>query len=205
MNALFRTPVNPYGPVLCGYDQVAEAVPVQITGGNSLAARGPDLDLKVFTPALGGTVVDVGVYSGHGYTVVEAPDDQIFVAVTVQIAEGSGNSPFGDELGLPKFSEWISNYVSRDPLQVGLAVAEDQVEVPVLVQIELVDTLQHTCTRDVQVLSCVAEGTLAKIFESLCFKGVLSHDAPRCLQDRRLIKSPEVSSARFIISPGTGS
>ena len=64
---------------------------------------------------------------------------------------------------------------------MALAVAEYQVEVSVLVQIELVDALKHTGAGDIQILSGIAEGALSKVFESLCFPGFFSHNGPRCL------------------------
>ena len=57
-------------------------------------------------------------------------------------------------------------HVGRRALAMILAVAEEQVQVAVAVEVVLMDALQHAGAGYVQVLSCIAEQALAKALES---------------------------------------
>ena len=64
------------------------------------------------------------------------------------------------------FAKGICEDVGRWALPVALAVAEDESEVAVAVEVVLVDALQYAAEGNVQVLSRIAKMALAKIVET---------------------------------------
>ena len=91
---------------------------------------------------------------------------EVVVPVSVEIGHRAGPRAVGGQFDAGAFPERILVHISRRLLPVILAVAEDQVHVPVFVQIVLVDALQHPGAGDVEILPAVAECAVSEIVES---------------------------------------
>ena len=113
------------------------------------------------------TVIHQGIEM-RVYPVFNERENKIVDAVAVQVRQGPGLSPPGKQFHVMVGLQWIRVDECRGLFPVVLAVAEDQVDVSVSRNIELVDPLQHTALRYIQVLTGVAEASVPKCFESFC-------------------------------------
>ena len=111
-------------------------------------------------------VVYEGVEVAAG-PVVEHPDDYVVMAVAVEISDTSRPCAVGRQLDTGSLPKGVAVQEGRRLLTVGLAVADDEVQVAVAVEVELVDALKYASTGDVDVLPAVAEYAPAKGVEPL--------------------------------------
>ena len=91
---------------------------------------------------------------------------QFVEAVVVEVGDGAGPCAFGRQLGAVGGAEGDTVDEGRGTLLVVLAVAEDQVQAAIAVEVGLVGSLQDAGAGNVEVLACVAELALGEVFEA---------------------------------------
>ena len=94
------------------------------------------------------------------------PHYQIIIAVPVEVGDGASQSALARQLGSAEFTKGICVDVGRWALPVVLAVAEDEIEVAVAVEVVLVNALQYAAEGNAQVLPRIAKVALAKVVEA---------------------------------------
>ena len=94
------------------------------------------------------------------------PQDQVVIAVAVEVSDRSRPRALRRQLRAAGVAQGVIVDVGRRALAMILAVAEEQVQVAVAVEVVLMDALKHARAGYVQVLSCIAEQALAKALES---------------------------------------
>ena len=98
--------------------------------------------------AVGAAVVDEGVEVGPE-SVVEVADDEVVVAVAVQVGDCAGPGAVGGYLYGLAAAQRVAIAEGRGLLAVVVVVGEDEVDVAVAVQVELVDALEDARAGDV--------------------------------------------------------
>ena len=117
--------------------------------------------------AVGAAVVDEGVEVG-AEAVVEVADDEVVVAVAVQVGDCAGPGAVGGYLYGLAAAQRVAIAEGRGLLAVVVVVGEDEVDVAVAVQVELVDALEDARAGDVEVVAGVAHGAAAEALETAC-------------------------------------
>jgi len=156
---------------LAGEGKGGTAVSVKVSGCHRLALGHGQLLLSPFAHAIGRAIVDSGVEVGPD-AVVAHTQNQVVEAVVVEVGDGAGPCAFGRQFGAVGGAEGVIVDVGRRAFLVVLAVAEYQVQVAVSVEVVLVDALQHAGAGNVEVLACVAELALSKVFEAAGGPGI---------------------------------
>ena len=174
-------------PALGQEGQVRAAVAVEVTGGHRRATVRRQDGLVALAQAGRRSEVDVGVEAA-GVAALLVADDQVGVAVAADVGHRRRGAAAGRQLGALASPEDVPVHAGRRRLQVDLRVAEQEIDVPVAIQIQVVDALQHPGTGHVDVLTGVPEGTPPKRLES-------ARDPDSLVHERRL----------WIAIPGWGS
>lgn len=128
--------------------EVGAPVTVEVSGSNGRASRGGKALASALAPSVGTPVVDGGVHVGID-AVVSVAEYEVVEAVAVQIEDGTRSSAVGGELYVVAVAERITIDPYWWHLIVGLTVADDNVEVAVLVEIEVVNALEDSCPGNV--------------------------------------------------------
>ena len=145
--------------------QIGTAVTVKISSSHRCALWDRQLLLASFAHPVGRAIVDDRIEVGPD-PVVPHPQNQVVIAVAVEVSDRSRPRALRRQLRAAGMAQRVIIHVGRRALAMILAVAEEQVQVAVAVEVVLVDALQHPGARYIQVLPCVAAQTLSKALES---------------------------------------
>ena len=124
------------------------AAAVEVAGGDGYGLGGGEHLVAPLAEAVGAAVVDEGVEVG-AEAVVEVADDEVIVAVAVQVGDRAGPGAVGGYLDGLAAAQRVAVAEGRGLLAVVVVVGEYEVEVAVAVQVELVDALEDARAGDV--------------------------------------------------------
>ena len=145
--------------------QIGTAVTVKICSRHRCTLWDRQLLLAALAHPIGRAIVDGRIEVGPD-PVVPHPQNQVVIAVAVEVSDRSRPRALRRQLREAGVAQGVIVHVGRRALAMILAIAEEQVQVAVAVEIVLVDALQHARAGYVQVLPCVTANTLSKALES---------------------------------------
>ena len=141
--------------------QVRLSVAVEVPGSHGDAGRGRQQSASLLAEPVRRAVVDVSVQPGVR-PVGEHAENEVVVPVPVKVRQGARPGPVGRHFVPRGAAQRVLVHIRGRILAVIVVVGENQVEVAVLVEVVLVDALQHPCPRHIQVVARVAERALSK-------------------------------------------
>jgi len=130
-----------------------------------------------FAPALAAAVVDKGIHIVTD-AVVAVAQDQIIAAVAIEIENGPGTGTIGGQFGIFELPQRILIYAGRWHFQTALTVAEDEIEITLLRKVVLVDALQDTSARDVEVVPGLTADAGAECLKPSCCPNMCHLQSP---------------------------